>query len=58
MAREYQLLRYRRWYVRLLRLYPKPFRERFLESMERTFYDFCRATARLYHPLVEIQQQL
>ena len=45
MAREYQLLRYRRWYARLLRLYPKPFRERFRESMEQTFCDACRAHA-------------
>jgi hypothetical protein len=45
MAREYQLLRYRRWYARLLRLYPKPFRERFRESMEQTFCDVCRAPA-------------
>ena len=43
MDREYQLLRYRRWYARLLRLYPKPFRERFRESMEQTFCDVCRA---------------
>ena len=45
MAREYQLLRYRRWYASLLRLYPRPFRERFRESMEQTFSDACRAHA-------------
>lgn len=45
MAREDQLLRYRRWYGRILRLYPKPFRERFRESMEQTFCDVCRAHA-------------
>ena len=45
MPRECQLLRHRRWYARLLRLYPKPFRERFQESMEQTFYDACRANA-------------
>lgn len=45
MAREFQLLTYRRWYARLLRLYPKPFRERFRESMEQTFCDVCRAHA-------------
>ena len=43
MPLEYQLLRYRRWYARLLRLYPKPFRKRFRESMEQTFDDVCRA---------------
>lgn len=43
MDRDYRLLRYRRWYARLLRLYPKPFRERFGESMEQTFCDVCRA---------------
>ena len=45
MPRKCQLLRHRRWYARLLRLYPKPFRERFQESMEQTFYDACRANA-------------
>jgi DNA-binding PadR family transcriptional regulator len=45
LAREYQLLRYRRWYARLLCLYPKSFRERFRESMEQTFCDVCRAHA-------------
>ena len=45
MPRECQLLRHRRWYARLLRLYPKSFRERFQESMEQTFYDACRANA-------------
>lgn len=45
MAPEGQLRRYRRWYAALLRLYPKPFRERFAESMERTFADACRAHA-------------
>ena len=45
MPLECRLLRHRRWYARLLRLYPKPFRERFQESMEQTFYDACRANA-------------
>jgi MFS family permease len=45
MAREYRLLRYRRWYARLLRLYPKKFRDRFQESMEQTFCDVCRTHA-------------
>lgn len=43
MPRKCQLLRHRRWYARLLRLYSKPFRERFQESMEQTFYDACRS---------------
>ena len=34
--------RYRNLYARLLRLYPKPYRERFGEEMEQTFTDLCR----------------
>jgi hypothetical protein len=34
--------RYRTWYVLLLRLYPRPFRERFGEGMAQTFHDLCR----------------
>ncbi|HEX6129853.1 MAG TPA: hypothetical protein VF071_12605 [Candidatus Limnocylindria bacterium] len=34
--------RYRGWYARLLRLYPRPFRERFAEPMTQTFTDLCR----------------
>lgn len=34
--------RYRRWYARLLRLYPRPFRQRFAEPMAQTFADLCR----------------
>ena len=45
MPRKCQLLRHRRWYARFLGLYPKPFRERFRESMQQTFYDVCRANA-------------
>lgn len=45
MPRECELHRLRHEYARLLRLYPKPFRERFAESMEQTFSDFCRANA-------------
>jgi len=33
---------YRQWYARLLRFYPKPYRERFGEGMEQTFNDLCR----------------
>jgi len=32
----------RRWYARLLRLYPRSYRERMGESMEQTFNDLCR----------------
>ncbi len=34
--------RWRTWYSTLLRLYPRPFRERFGEGMEQTFHDLCR----------------
>jgi hypothetical protein len=34
--------RYRTWYAMLLRLYPRPFRERFCEGMAQTFHDLCR----------------
>src|SRR4029453_9548219 len=37
--------RYRRWYRRLLGLYPRPHRERFADSMEQTFTDLCRERA-------------
>ncbi len=37
--------RYRNWYAKLLRLYPKPYRERFGEGMEQTFNDLCRERA-------------
>lgn len=33
---------YRTWYAMLLRLYPRPFRERFGEGMTQTFHDLCR----------------
>jgi hypothetical protein len=33
---------YRAWYAMLLRLYPRPFRERFGEGMAQTFHDLCR----------------
>lgn len=42
MAPEHQIRRYRRWYGRLLRLYPRTFRERFAEPMAQTFTDLCR----------------
>jgi len=34
--------RYRNLYAKLIRLYPKPYRERFGEGMEQTFNDLCR----------------
>ncbi len=34
--------RYRGCYAMLLRLYPRPFRERFGEGMAQTFHDLCR----------------
>lgn len=37
--------RYRAWYAMLLRLYPRPFRERFGEGMRQTFHDLCREHA-------------
>jgi hypothetical protein len=33
---------YRAWYAMLLRLYPRPFYERFGEGMAQTFQDLCR----------------
>ena len=42
MASDRTIGRYRRWYSRLLRLYPRPFQERFGEPMEQTFTDLCR----------------
>jgi hypothetical protein len=38
--------RYRNWYSKLLRLYPKAYRERFGEEMEQTFNDVCRERAK------------
>lgn len=34
--------RYRTWYAMLLRLYPRPFRERFGEGMAQVFHGLCR----------------
>jgi len=42
MASERLIRKYRDRYARLLRLYPKPYRERFGEAMEQTFNDLCR----------------
>jgi len=42
MAPDRAIGRYRRWYARLLRLYPRPFQDRFAEPMAQTFTDLCR----------------
>ena len=42
MVSDHTLRRYRNWYAKLLRLYPKPYHERFGEGMEQTFHDLCR----------------
>lgn len=42
MAPEHRIRRYRLWYGRLLRLYPRTFRERFAEPMAQTFTDLAR----------------
>jgi hypothetical protein len=42
MASDRAIGRYRRWYARLLRLYPRRFRERFAEPMAQTFTDMAR----------------
>jgi len=42
MAANVVVQRYRTWYATLLRLYPRPFRERFGEGMAQTFHDLCR----------------
>ncbi len=42
MATDVAGRRYQTWYTMLLRLYPRPFRERFGEGMSQTFHDLCR----------------
>lgn len=42
MPPDRQIGRYRRWYARLLRLYPRPYRDRFGEPMSQTFADLAR----------------
>jgi hypothetical protein len=42
MSSDRAIGRYRRWYTRLLRLYPKPFQERFAQPMAQTFTDLAR----------------
>lgn len=45
MAYDASIQRYRNCYARLLRLYPKPYHERFGEGMEQTFHDLLRERA-------------
>ena len=45
MAYEHSIRRFRSWYATLLRLYSKPYRERFGEPMEQTFNDLLRERA-------------
>lgn len=42
MAPNQNIVRYRSMYRKLLRLYPKHYRERYGEAMEQTFTDVCR----------------
>lgn len=42
MATNVKGRRYLAWYAMLLRLYPRPFQERFGEGMAQTFQDLCR----------------
>lgn len=46
MAHNDSVRRYRGWYARLLRLYSKPYYERFAEGMEQTFHDLLRERKR------------
>lgn len=45
MAHKQSIRRFRNWYATLLRLYPKPYRERFAEPMEQTFNDLLQERA-------------
>ena len=42
MATSFAGRRYRTWYAMLLRLYPRPFRERFGKGMAQSFHDLCQ----------------
>lgn len=42
MATSNSARRYQAWYAMLLRLYPRPFRDRFSEGIAQTFHDMCR----------------
>jgi hypothetical protein len=45
MAYEHSIRRYRNWYAKLVRLYSKPYYQRFGEGMEQTFNDLLRERA-------------
>jgi len=45
MVYKHSIRRYRHWYAKLLRLYSKPYYERFGEGMEQTFNDLLRERA-------------
>jgi len=45
MAFEHSIRRYRHWYAKLIRLYSKPYYERFGEGMKQTFNDLLRERA-------------
>lgn len=51
MERERAITRYRGLYAKLLRLYPKPYRDRFEEPMRQTFHDLCRERIEAGHGL-------
>ena len=51
MATDAAVRRYRAWYTALLRLYPRPFRERFAEGMAQTFHDLCRERSKAHRGL-------
>ncbi|HYH91894.1 MAG TPA: hypothetical protein VD763_01955 [Candidatus Saccharimonadales bacterium] len=52
MGAERAIRRYRGWYVRLLRLYPRRYHERFGDSMAQTFTDLCRERSDSHRPLL------
>jgi len=52
MSDDQTTARYRKLYARLLRLYPRAYRERFAEGMEQTFNDLCRERMRAGKGLV------
>ncbi|HCM74996.1 MAG TPA: hypothetical protein DIS90_01345 [Cytophagales bacterium] len=41
MTYKHASARYRQWYAKLLRFYPKAYHERFAEGMQQTFNDLC-----------------
>lgn len=41
MGHKRKIMKYRRWYAKLLRFYPESFYRRFGQSMEQTFGDLC-----------------